>query len=387
MVAPEPALPPPWFAEGRVSAAERAFYVEEFRGDTIVVSMASPDGETIGAVTEAAAALDAGDARLVAVVAQPVAALVAALGPDQVTVDGPSAPAGGGAVDLDWLAELWLAITDHRHVVVAVPPGRELAVAAELAATMSARKLVVTDADGGWGRPSRSFADLATHAGAFESQLAHRQGGAVVAAVRRALDGGALNVNLCRPEELDRELFTFDGTGTLFTSGGYMELGPLRVDDLPAVERLVAQGTADGALRPRSRQDVARLAVTGLGARVVGRDHLAGLVSLETEAYRVDGVGEVACLYTVSRFSGSGAGAVLVDGIVARAEAEELHAVFAVTVSDAASAFFTRKGFTEVDADRVPLAKWDGYDTERRRQARVLWRDLAVPSEQGRFDW
>lgn len=385
MAAPEPALPPPWFAEGRVSAAERAFYVEEFRGDTIVVSMASPDDEATGAVAEAAAALDAGDARLVAVVAQPVAALVTALGPDQVTVDGPSELAA--AVDPDWLAELWLAITDHRHVVVAVAPGRELPVAAELAATMSARKLVVTDPDGGWGRPSRSFADLAAHAAAFESQLAHRQGGAVVAAVRRALDGGALNVNLCRPEELDRELFTFDGTGTLFTSGGYMELGPLRVDDLPAVERLVAQGTADGVLRPRSRQDVARLAVTGLGARVVGRDHLAGLVSLETDAYRADRVGEVACLYTVSRFSGSGSGAVLVDGIVARAEAEELHAVFAVTVSDAASAFFTRKGFTEVDADRVPPAKWDGYDTERRGRARVLWRDLAVPSEQGRFDW
>jgi amino-acid N-acetyltransferase len=47
----------------------------------------------------------------------------------------------------------------------------------------------------------------------------------------------------------------------------------------------VAQGTADGVLRPRSRQEVARLAVTGLGAKVVGSGHLAGVVGLETEAY------------------------------------------------------------------------------------------------------
>ncbi len=376
------ALTPPWFVEGQVSDAERAFYIEEFRGDTIVVSMASPAPETIAAVIEAAAALDAGDARLVAVVAEPVAALVEALGPDQVTLDGPAGDPGPG-----WLADLWLAITDHRHVVVAVRPGCELALAAELAATMRARKLVVTDPDGGWGRPPRSFADSATHAEAFEAQLADRQGGGVVAAVERALSGGALNVNLCRPADLDRELFTFDGTGTLFTSGGYMELGPLRVDDLPAVERLVAQGTVDGLLRPRTRHEVGRLAVTGLGARVVGRDHLAGLVSLETERYQRERLGEVACLYTVSRFSGSGAGAVLVDGIVGQATNEGLDAVFAVTVSDAAGAFFARKGFVEVGADQVPAAKWDGYDPDRRARARILWLDLRGAQGQARFNW
>ena len=48
--------------------------------------------------------------------------------------------------------------------------------------------------------------------------------------------------------------------------------------------------------------------MTGLGARIAGRGHLAGLVSLETEPYRAEQVGEVACLYTVSRFSGAGAG-------------------------------------------------------------------------------
>jgi amino-acid N-acetyltransferase len=366
-------VPPPWFHDGPVPEAERAFYIEEFRTDTIVVALAEPDSAVVEVVARTAEALVAGAAHLVAVVGGDGRALAAGLPSSAAVLAGPSGPP-----DADWLADLWLAIEDGTEVVVAVEPGRELPVAAELAAAMRARKLVITDPDGGWGRPPRSFADLATHAAAFEAQLADRRGGAVVAAVRAALDGGASNVNLCRPEDLDRELFTFDGAGTLFTSGGYLELGPLRVDDLPAVERLVGQGVDDGVLRPRTRHEVARLAVTGLGARIAGRDHLAGLVSLETDPYREDRVGEVACLYTVSRFSGAGAGGLLVDGLVERAAAEGLRAIFAVTVSDAAAAFFVRKGFEEVDADRLPDAKWAGYDPARRSRARCLWLEVGA---------
>ena len=78
------------------------------------------------------------------------------------------------------------------------------------------------------------------------AQVGERRDGAVTAAIAVALGGGVTNVNRCRPQDLDRELFTFDGAGTLFTSGGYVELGPLRVDDLPAVERLVGQVRTGG---------------------------------------------------------------------------------------------------------------------------------------------
>jgi amino-acid N-acetyltransferase len=207
----------------------------------------------------------------------------------------------------------------------------------------------------------------------------------VVAAVDRALGGGVTNVNLCRAVDLDRELFTFDGAGTLFTSGGYLDLGPLRVDDLASVERLVAQGVADGLLRPRTRHEIARLAVDGLGARVVGSGHLAGIVSLETDRYRSERMGEVACLYTVSRFSGAGAGALLLDGLASRARELGLLSVFAVTVSDAAAAFFTRRGFREGGHDAVPAAKWEGYDVARRAEARVFVRDVGDHGDQASF--
>jgi amino-acid N-acetyltransferase len=144
---------------------------------------------------------------------------------------------------------------------------------------------------------------------------------------------------------------------------------------------------ADGLLKPRSTEEVAALAATGLGARVVGSGHLAGIVSLDTEAYRAERLGEVACLTTVSRFSGAGAGGLLIDHLVERARADGLRAVFAVTVSDAASAFFARKGFAAVDPTTVPEQKWAGYDPRRRAQARVLWRTLADDEDQAAFDF
>ena len=350
--------------------AERAFYVDEFAGATIVVALVGASASWVDGVASAVVALRGGGSRLVLVTSDPDAALrsleVAGGVHGAQVVEG-TAPDLDGAT-----AALWMAVVDDGAAVVAVPAGSEASAAAVVAASVRARKLVITDLDGGWGRPPRSFADLATHDDALRSQLADRQGGAVVLAVEAALEADVENVNLCHPADLDTELFTFDGAGTLFTRAGYLELGPLGVDDLAAVERLVAQGIADGLLRPRTRAEVARLAVTGLGARVRVSGHLAGIASLELAPYVDEGAGEVACLYTVSRFSGAGAGALLVDGLLARAHELGLSRLFAVTVSDLAAAFFVRRGFVEVDQGDLPAAKWQGYDAERRLLARAL---------------
>ncbi|CAN5497367.1 hypothetical protein BH10ACT1_BH10ACT1_30170 [soil metagenome] len=369
-----------------VPPSERAFYAAEFAGHTIVMALAEPGPDTIASVGRAAAAMAGGGTRLVLVVGTAAdaiggdrAGLAAALpsapvvlvGPEQVPEELAAEP------EADWMARLWLAITDQSEVVVEVPAGSESKVAAELAASLRALKLVVTDPGGGWGSPAKSFVDVHDPARGFEAALADRQDGAVVAAVRTALDGGVTSVNLCPPEQVDEELFTFDGVGSLFTSGDYLRLDPLRVDDLPAVEGLVAQGVADGLLRPRSRLEVARLAVTGLGARVQSSGHLAGLVGLEVTPYEAERLGEVASLYTVSRFSGAGAGGLLVDGLAQHAAELGLRAIFAVTVSTDASEFFVRKGFAEVPHDAIPAAKWARYDADRKARARVFWRDCA----------
>ena len=378
-------------ASSIVPLPERSFYEQEFAGSAIVVALSAPDASTIEEVCRAATSLARVGGSLVLVVgvgepapeagaggsADLVAALGTQLGRAPKVLAGPRPDPGGGSV-VDWMARLWLAVNDGPSVVVEVADGAESTVAAGLATAVRAVKLVITDPEGGWGEPPRSFADVLDSGQGYQEALAHRQGGRVVPAIERALAGGVTSANLCRAEDLDRELFTFDGTGTLFTSGGYLRLDRLRVDDLPAVEALVAQGVADGVLRSRDREEVARLAVTGLGARVLGSDHLSGIVSLDRETYRDDLVGEVACLYAVSRFSAAGAGGLLVDGLVEQAEAAGLRAVFAVTVSEAAAAFFERKGFVEVDHDELPAAKWDGYDPDRKARARAFLRNTSL---------
>lgn len=374
-----------------VPLPERAFYEQEFSDSAIVVALAAPDRITIDGICRAATSLTRAGGSLVLVVgvdrpgseaadggsADLVTALGIQLGRMPTVLTGPSSEPGDDSV-VDWMARLWLAVDDGPSTIVEVAVGTESTVAAGLATAVRALKLVITDPEGGWGDPPRSFADVLDPGQGYQEALAHRQGGRVVPAIERALAGGVTSANLCRAEDLDRELFTFDGTGTLFTSGGYLRLDRLRVDDLPAVEALVAQGVADGVLRRRDRHEVARLAVTGLGARVVGSDHLSGIVSLDKETYRDDLVGEVACLYAVSRFSAAGAGGLLVDGLVEQATAAGLRAIFAVTVSEAAAAFFERKGFVEVGHDELPAAKWDGYDPERRTRARAFLRNTTV---------
>ncbi|MBT0993426.1 GNAT family N-acetyltransferase [Cellulomonas sp. DKR-3] len=361
---------------GAIPDSERAFFVQEFRGVTIVLSLPVLDDDALEPLSRTVRGFDEGDTRLVLVVADQgdAARLQARLHPALGEAAVLTAPTVWSE---DALAGLWITATDARVVVVVAADPRAVAASAGfVAAGLGASKVVLTDPDGGWGDPPRSFVDLELHRDALDSALRERGDGSLLHAAETALRGGAFSVNLCRAQDIELELFTFDGTGTLLTLGGYVHLTELRVDDLPAVERLVAQGVADGVLKPRSREQVARMAVGGLGARVLRTGHLAGIVGLETEPYGRDGLGEVSALITVSEFSGAGSGGLLVDGLVERARGAGLRALFAVTVSDDAAAFFVRRGFREVPQDAVPASKWDGYDPERLAHARCFWFDL-----------
>lgn len=347
------------------SEAEHDFFVEEFRGVTIVVSFPDLTAAALDGMARALHGFSGGDTRFVIVVpnADTAGRLAVVLG------SGPAVHVPD-RLDQEALAELWLATTDQRVLVVVAPATS--ATAADVAAGLGASKLVLTDPDGGWGDPPRSFAELNRHRAGLIDALDGRRTPALLDAVETALRGGAFSVNLCRPEDVELELFTFDGAGTLITLGGYLQVTDLRVDDLPAAELLVSRGVDAGILKPRTRRQIARMMVGGLGARVVRTGHLAGLVGLEVDAYGAQGVGEVSGLITVSEFSGAGAGGLLIDALLRRALDLGLTSVFAVTVSDEAAVFFLRRRFTEVSRDDVPAQKWTGYHPDRLARARCF---------------
>jgi amino-acid N-acetyltransferase len=270
---------------------------------------------------------------------------------------------------------VWARMRRRRVSVLAVPPGAAFpAFPLAVATALRIPKVVLLDPFGGLalGKQTLSFADenaletLLQEGEAEWAGLGDRR--EALAAVRAALQQGVESVNVCTPGGIARELFTYEGSGTLFTQGDYCRDEPLGIDAFGQAERLLAQGRREGALKPRSATEVAAVLASGFGALVSGR-HLAGIAALLTQPYASERVGEVAGLYTITRFKGEGLGARLVDRVLAEAAAGGLDYVFACALERRARRFFQQMGFTRVRADEVPAAKWFGYD--KRRQARL----------------
>jgi N-acetylglutamate synthase-like GNAT family acetyltransferase len=253
--------------------------------------------------------------------------------------------------------------------------------AIELAVALRVPKVVLVEPDGGLrAHGSRvSFVDenvLATllHEGQAEwSGLGARR--ALLVDVRAALDRGVEQVNLCPPEGVADELFTYAGSGTLFTEGDYTHVGPLALDEFEQAERLLERGHREGLLKLRSPAETAEVLGSGFGASISGR-HLAGVAGLLTAPYADARAGEIVGLYTINRFKGEGLGDRLVDGILDEARAVGLAYVFACTVDERARQFFERLGFVTVGHEAVPPAKWVGYDARRRARVAALRFDL-----------
>ncbi|SEC05282.1 N-acetylglutamate synthase (plasmid) [Tsukamurella tyrosinosolvens] len=356
-----------------VPLPEHEFFVEEFRGITIVVALPLIDDATLGAAGRTVDAFRAGDTRFVFVVpADRVEVAAAAIGGRAVH--------GASTWNDDFVADLWLTVTDAKRVVVGADPAALARTAGAVSTSVRASKMVLTDPGGGWGTPPRSYADIDLHGERLAAHLAERGLPDYAPAAQAALVGGAYSVNLCRAEDLAYELLTFDGRGTVLTHGRYLHLTPLQVDDFARIESLVGQGVREGILKPRSRAEIARMAAGGLGARVLRTGHLAGVVGLEVDRYAGTGYGEVSGLITVAEFSGLGAGSLLIDGLFELCRTRGLTHVFAVTVSDSAADFFARRGFREVGHRDVPATKWEGYDAERLAVARCFLRPVENPS-------
>lgn len=289
----------------------------------------------------------------------------------------------GDATSLDAvLTTAWLTLRKRPLMVGVVHAARLVDLAQDLAGRLRVHKLVLAQPEGGLRAPQGaplSFMDDALLTTMLQPGQAEWAGlaarRATLDAVRAALRAGVGSVNLCALDGLARELFTYEGSGTLFTLADYCRIERLGIDDFEEVERLIARGQREGYLKPRGPAETARILLNGFGAEI-GAHHFAGVCALETEAFAAERVGEVVGLYTITRFKGEGVGGRLIARALEEARALGLRYVFACTLDPRAEAFFTRHGFASVSPDAVPAAKWVGYDRQRRARIRVLRRDL-----------
>lgn len=206
-----------------------------------------------------------------------------------------------------------------------------------------------------------------------QKRRAGRERLALLREVDRLLTGGLAAVNVCTLEGLAEELFTYSGSGTLFTRKRYIAVRDLGLDDFDAAFDLIDRGVRDGALAPRPPAEVDRILAGGFGAFVEG-SHLAGIGALLP--YPEARAGEIASLYTLTRFLGEGVGQQLVRHALRLARAQRMRSVFACTTQAPVGAFFERQGFARVEPDELPARKWRRYDRRRRRQLLCYRRDL-----------
>lgn len=254
--------------------------------------------------------------------------------------------------------------------------------AQRLSVRLRVHKLVIVEPAGGIATPQGaqlSFIDDAMLTAVLRAGEAEWTGVQerrdTLRSIQAALRGGVRAVNLCKLDGLARELFSYEGSGTLFTLEDYCQIDRLGIDDFEAVERLLERGQREGFLKRRSQDEMARILLNGYGASI-GARHLAGVCALETEPYANERAGEIVALYTITRFKGEGVGARLLERVLTDARAAGLSYVFACTVDPRAQAFFERRGFRPVSRTDVPAAKWFGYDQARLGQVKVLRRDL-----------
>src|SRR5213593_4756411 len=372
---------------------EKDFYLEEFRGRSVLLALApAVTGADLSALAGAVADLVRNDTRVVLWWPAAERRLLAALRRSRalprprkdrrLPVPVVHLDATGPPSPEPLRAALWLAARRARLCVLAVPAAASFPRdAAALAVGLRVPKLVLVDAQGGLdvGTGRLSFVDenlldtLLRQGEAEWSGLGQRR--ALLVQVRAALGGGVESVNLCRPAGVAEELFTYVGSGTLFTRGDYCRVAPLALDDFAQAERLLERGQREGLLKLRSSEEIAEVLGAGFGATLCDR-HLAGVAGLLTAPYAAERAGEIVGLYTITRFKGEGIGERLVARLLAEAAERGLAYVFACAVDERAVQFFLRLGFEQVGAERVPVAKWAGYDVRRRTRVVVCKRQL-----------
>jgi N-acetylglutamate synthase-like GNAT family acetyltransferase len=367
---------------------EKSFYLEEFYGKSLLFVLVPPCGERLSeldALTRTLRELRRNQTRCIAIAStRAMPRLMRRLGrlvPRQPLRFNPASGSRSRPYPPDSaVSALWQALQMGPIVVAeaeANEPGDVVTFAHQLAARLRVFKLLLLDRAGGLvdsDGQRHSFVQARRVPGLLKNiRSAHRR--ALVRAASRAIAAGVASVSLVSSSEVYEELFSFSGSGTVFTEGGYGNVQQIGIDDFEEVEALIVRAQEEGFLLSRNKEEIAGLLPSCFGYRI-GDEHLAGVASLLTEPYHRERVGEITALYTLTRFQGEGVAAELLSKVIREAETRGLRYVFACTTEQRAAHLFEHLGFRRVDPQAVCSAKWRGYDKRRIALLTILRRDL-----------
>jgi N-acetylglutamate synthase-like GNAT family acetyltransferase len=354
-------------AQSAAPFSEKDFYLAEFRGWTVALAAPAEQLCAPAPLADVLEDLEANGTRVV-LLSSGKQVFATLRGTPFLSADAPRLE---GAV--------WRALRASRRVGICVEQAESFArESGRIAVCLGVKKLVWIDEAGALlDREGRrlSFVDLDQLRAILREAPARGDAGrrCMLQEIEAVLTAGLPAVNLCSLAGLADELFTYAGSGTLFSRERYVTVRRLGIDDFDAAADLIARGVAEGYLAPRTPEEIERVLANGFGAFVEGR-HLAGIGALLRHGD--EGVGEIASLYTLTRFLGEGIGAHLLTFACDRAREVGCAFITAVTTSERVAGFFERNGFRRVPADELPAEKWRDYDPRRRARVLCLRRDL-----------
>jgi N-acetylglutamate synthase-like GNAT family acetyltransferase len=374
-----------------LSFAEKEFYLDEFHEKSLLFALRVADWRfdtEIRAALEVFETLLRNDTRVLLLLEsspgnqQQVAALHAHLAG---VVKTPHVVDLSVTAPLDQLCgQIWEILRATRLFVGRWPAGAPVPLdrcAQRIAVGLRIYKLVLLDPPGGLSLGGKlvsfmhgpGLQELLRAGKAEAAGLGARR--STLEAIRDTLAGGVTSVSLCPLPGIGRELFTYEGCGTLFTRADYCQVEKLGIDDFHEVEKLLQRAQQAGYLKPRTPPEMARLLLHGYGARLgPATVEPAGFCALLP--YPEEQAAEIVGLFTITRYQGEGIGGRLVDFMVQEGERQGLTYIFACTTQAGAQRLFARHGFRQVPPEAVAAAKWHGYDPERRQQVAVYRRDL-----------
>ena len=149
--------------------------------------------------------------------------------------------------------QMWEVLRETRVFAGLWPPGAPVSLACcaqRSAVGLRVYKLVCLDPLGGLAHDGKILSflngsglqDLLRPGRAEEAGLGARR--PVLEAIHGALEGGVTSVSLCPLAGVGRELFTYEGCGTLFTRSDYCQVEKLGIDDFHEVEKLLQRAAA-----------------------------------------------------------------------------------------------------------------------------------------------
>ncbi|WP_455383308.1 amino-acid N-acetyltransferase [Salinispira pacifica] len=164
-----------------------------------------------------------------------------------------------------------------------------------------------------------------------------------------------------------KEIFSNLGSGTMIYSNQYEQIRQMRQEDVTDVLRIMQPLVSRSVLIPRSRQNLEENMADFVVYEVDGTIH--GCAGLHT----YDGsIGEILGVAVDRRYGRYGIGHKLIEFLVSRARANDIHRVYVLTTQT--SDWFERLGFRQGELSDIPEQKRAVYD--HTRNSRILFLDV-----------